>query len=62
MQKIQCEAFGFLSMTENKLVYYEIYPSAREAILREKQIKAGSRQKKINFIIENNPEFKDLSA
>lgn len=46
----------------NKLVYYEIYPSVREAILREKQIKAGSRQKKINLIIENNPKLKDLSA
>ncbi len=45
----------------NKLVYYEVYPSAREAILREKQIKAGSRQKKIELIIKNNPDFKDLS-
>ena len=30
----------------NKLVYYEIFISIEEAIAREKQIKAGSRQKK----------------
>jgi putative endonuclease len=44
----------------NKLVYYETYNTAREAILREKQIKAGSRQKKINLIKKVNPDFKDL--
>ena len=32
----------------NKLVYYEVCNSAYEAITREKQIKAGSRQKKLN--------------
>ncbi|HAJ33023.1 MAG TPA: excinuclease ABC subunit C, partial [Candidatus Atribacteria bacterium] len=30
------------------------------AILREKQIKAGSRNKKIELIKEINPEWKDL--
>ena len=30
----------------NKLVYYEMYADILEAIAREKQIKAGSRQKK----------------
>ena len=43
-----------------KLVYYEIVNNIESAILREKQIKAGSRQKKINLIVKNNPEFKDL--
>jgi len=44
-----------------KLVYYEVYNVSREAILREKQIKAGSRQKKINLIKSTNLEFKDLA-
>ena len=45
----------------NKLVYFEKYYSALEAINREKQIKSGSRKKKdelVNFI---NPEWNDLS-
>jgi len=46
----------------NKLVYYEVYGTPQEAILREKQIKAGSRQKKIDLIEKNNPDFKDLSV
>jgi len=44
----------------HKLVYYEVYKSPQKAIEREKQIKAGSRQKKINLIEDNNPEWKDL--
>jgi len=43
-----------------KLVYYECYTSIEEAIAREKQIKAGSRQDKINLIKKLNPEWKDL--
>jgi len=43
-----------------KLVYYEIYNSAYDAIAREKQIKAGSRQKKLNLVNGVNPEWKDL--
>ena len=45
----------------NKLVYYECYASIEEAIAREKQIKAGSRQDKIDIINGLNPEWKDLS-
>ena len=33
-----------------KLVYYEIIRDSKTAISREKQIKAGSRQKKIDLI------------
>jgi putative endonuclease len=40
----------------NKLVYYEIANDARAAIAREKQIKAGSRQKKLDLIDGLNPE------
>ena len=31
-----------------------------EAIAREKQIKGGSRQKKIDLIDSKNPQWKDL--
>jgi putative endonuclease len=43
-----------------KLVYYESYESINLAITREKQIKGGSRQKKIYLINSLNPEWKDL--
>ena len=45
----------------NKLVYYEVTNDANAAIAREKQIKAGSRQKKIELIENLNPEWQDLS-
>jgi putative endonuclease len=44
----------------NKLVYYESYENINLAIAREKQIKGGSRQKKINLIVSLNPNWKDL--
>jgi len=43
-----------------KLVCYEEYATMEEAIAREKQIKGGSRQKKIDLIKSKNPEWKDL--
>ena len=43
-----------------KLVYYEAFSSVQDAIIREKQLKAGSRRKKINLIKNINPEWKDL--
>ncbi|MGP8214598.1 MAG: GIY-YIG nuclease family protein [Bacteroidia bacterium] len=43
-----------------KLVYYEGFHRIEEAIGREKQIKAGSRKKKIEMISSFNPEWKDL--
>ena len=46
----------------NKLVYYEVFNDAENAIFREKQIKAGSRHKKIELIKRMNPEWHDLSA
>ncbi len=45
----------------NKLVYYEIFDRIDGAITREKQIKSGSRSKKITLIKSMNPAFKDLS-
>ncbi|PIU01395.1 excinuclease ABC subunit C [bacterium (Candidatus Torokbacteria) CG09_land_8_20_14_0_10_42_11] len=53
---------GFTAKYEvEQLAYYESYPTAEEAILREKQIKAGSRQKKIDLIKNFNPNFEDLA-
>mgnify|MGYP000532947132 CR=1 FL=1 len=43
-----------------KLVYYEIFNDVRYAIAREKQIKSGSRQKKIALVNEMNPRWCDL--
>ncbi len=43
-----------------KLVYYEVYEEINLAIAREKQIKAGSRKKKIDLINKFNPSWKDL--
>ena len=43
-----------------KLVYFETTDDIQSAIAREKQIKAGSRQKKIDLIDSLNPEWKDL--
>lgn len=44
----------------NKLVYYEAFQEIGDAISREKQIKGGSRQKKLDLINSKNPEWKDL--
>ena len=42
------------------LVYYELHDSMVNAITREKQIKAGSRAKKLQLIESMNPEWQDL--
>ena len=44
------------------LVWYEAHPSMPEAIAREKQIKGGSRAKKLALIQALNPEWRDLYA
>ena len=44
----------------NKLVYYEKTESLDASHKREKQIKAGTRKKKIDLINSINPEWKDL--
>jgi putative endonuclease len=43
-----------------KLVYYEIYDDPYNAICREKQIKGGSRKKKVQLISDFNPDWIDL--
>ncbi len=44
------------------LVFYEYFPTMDDAITREKQLKAGSRKKKIALIEGMNPEWRDLYA
>jgi len=43
-----------------KLVYFECFQYINDAISREKQIKAGSREKKIKLIERANKEWDDL--
>ncbi len=42
------------------LVWYEQHVDMREAIAREKQIKAGSRRNKLTLIEAMNPGWRDL--
>lgn len=44
----------------NKLVFYEAYDNINNAIAREKQLKGGSRVKKINLLEEINSKWNDL--
>ncbi|MCK4882555.1 MAG: GIY-YIG nuclease family protein, partial [Candidatus Omnitrophica bacterium] len=44
----------------HKLVYYEVSEEIESAILREKQIKGGSRQKKNELVEKFNPKWEDL--
>ena len=43
-----------------KLVYYEVSEDIETAISREKQVKAGSRQKKVQLVNSTNKEWRDL--
>jgi putative endonuclease len=42
------------------LIYYEVCEDVISAISREKQIKAGSRRKKIDLVNSMNSEWRDL--
>ncbi|HVP07216.1 MAG TPA: GIY-YIG nuclease family protein [Candidatus Acidoferrum sp.] len=53
---------GFTSRYRtHKLVYFEVCGDIRHAILREKQIKGGSRADKIALIEKINPDWRDLA-
>ena len=53
---------GFTAKYDYKLlVYYEEFPSAEQAIAREKQLKNWHREWKENLIKQLNPDFDDLS-
>lgn len=45
----------------NKLVYYEVFSLTADAFKREKQVKGGSRLKKIKLIESINPDWTDLT-
>jgi predicted GIY-YIG superfamily endonuclease len=52
---------GFSSKYACKLlVWYELHATMTEAITREKQIKAGSRARKLALIESVNPDWMDL--
>lgn len=42
------------------LVFYELHDTMKSAIIREKQIKGGSRKRKLELIEERNQEWIDL--
>jgi putative endonuclease len=44
-----------------RLVFYETFPTAREAIAFEKKLKGWSREKKKKLITPMNPMWRDLS-
>ncbi|MEK7106651.1 MAG: GIY-YIG nuclease family protein [Patescibacteria group bacterium] len=44
------------------LVYFEVHETMEDAISREKQIKSGSRKKKLALIESVNPAWRDLSG
>jgi putative endonuclease len=44
----------------NKLVYFESFSLAADAFKREKQVKAGSRKKKIELVMKMNSEWNDI--
>jgi putative endonuclease len=52
---------GFTTLYNiNKLVYYEIFGDAENAITREKQIKGGSRKAKVALVNSLNKDWRDL--
>ncbi len=44
----------------HRLVWFEQHDTMESAILREKQLKAGSRARKLSLIDAMNPEWRDL--
>lgn len=62
-QHRQGTASGFTAKYRcSKLVMYEVFRDPYNAISREKQIKAGSRRRKVELIERMNPGWKDLFA
>lgn len=45
----------------NQLMYFAAFRDVRDAIAREKQVKAWTRAKRIELIESMNPQWRDLS-
>jgi len=45
----------------NRLVYYETFNNPNDAIAREKQLKKGTRKRKVALVNIDNAKWKDLS-
>lgn len=46
----------------HNLVYFEWFTQAKDAILREKELKGKKREYKMSLIAKENPEWRDLSV
>jgi predicted GIY-YIG superfamily endonuclease len=58
---IERDPSGFVARYNlDRLVVYESYPTASEAIAREKQLKGWSREKKKRLIRQSNPMWRNL--
>ncbi len=44
----------------HRLVWFEVHETMGSAISREKQLKAGNRQRKLRLVESLNPEWRDL--
>ena len=44
----------------NQLVWFEAHETMESAIVREKQLKSGSRSRKLSLIETTNPSWRDL--
>ena len=52
---------GFTSKYNlHKLVYYEVFDTIEQAIIREKQVKDMNRKDKLLMVKKFNPQFEDL--
>ncbi|MFT5849223.1 MAG: putative endonuclease [Patiriisocius sp.] len=61
-EHVQGQVEGFTKRYHlHRLVYVEACENMFQAIEREKQIKAGSRKKKLELIEKENPSWNDLS-
>lgn len=62
-QHKRCAVDGFTKKYRlHQLVYVEVCNSMQQAIEREKQIKGGSRKKKLSLIESSNPRWEDLTT
>jgi putative endonuclease len=59
IQKVHSHSFS-ARYNLNKLVYYEFHERIESAVAREKQIRGGSRKKKLDLVNSMNPTWLDL--